>query len=99
MIILENSRAVLQWPHPFTVATWKSWSMTINNDGIGRKCSTHDSFIEFGGYLYLVEGGRCSDKRDAGKGDLTESWDMMHPIADEVISLIGSDRISDKLRF
>ena len=24
---------------------------------------------------------------------------MMHPIADEFISLIGSDRISDKLRF
>ncbi len=68
--------------------------MAINNR-IGRKRSIHDSVAEFSGDLYLVEGGRSSDKRDAGEGDPIEGWDMEYPIANKVIPLIGND----KLRF
>ena len=73
--------------------------MAINNNCIGRKRSTHDSVAEFSGDLYLVEGRGSTDKRDAGEGDLIESWDMEDPIAHEVIPLIGSDSFRDKLRF
>lgn len=71
--------------------------MGINNR-FGRKCYTNDSVAEFSGDLYLVEYRKCSDKRDAGEGDLIESWDMEYPIANVVIPLIGSDSFNDKLR-
>jgi hypothetical protein len=58
--------------------------MTINYDCIGGKSSTHHSVIEFSGNLYVIEGGRCSDKRDAGEGDLIENWDVKYPIANEL---------------
>ena len=73
--------------------------MTINHNCIGRRISTYDSIIEFGGNLYLVEGGRSSTKCDAGSGDLIENWDEEFSLSNEVVSLIGCDSFYNNLWF
>ncbi|KAK2463504.1 hypothetical protein APHAL10511_004590 [Amanita phalloides] len=77
---------------------WKSQCMAVNHHHVVRKNSTYDHIVEFSGDLYLVESGSSSDECDAREGDLIKSWDVEHPVANEVVSLIGSDCFSDELR-
>ena len=63
--MLEDGGTVPQWSHTLAVATWKSRGVTINYDCTGGKRSTYDCVIEFGSNLYLIKGGRGSDKGDS----------------------------------
>ena len=97
LIIRKNDSAVLQWSHPLALAACKSWGIPINYNCIGRKSSIHNSNIEFSGNLYLIEGARGSDKRDAGGGDLIENWDVRYPMASAISCGSGSSGIGESL--
>jgi hypothetical protein len=72
--------------------------MTIDSGYLVGKSSKHDGVVEFGGDLYLVEGGRGRDYRNARERDLIESGAMKGPIANGAISCgSGSSGVSSPL--